>query len=175
MFLVVAILPVGGLVLDWTWRHSVELIGYTPPAYVKVVLDIARWCLGLFLMMMVLNVVYHFGCQIRRRYRFVTPGAIFCVLAWVGLGLGFRWYMDKVASPGYDKTYGAVGGVIILLFLMYLAAIILLVGAEINSETDYAVYPVRRGELDIRPAEKAIALKRGEARRTRKAVEERGE
>ena len=165
MFLVVAILPVGGLVLNWGWDHSVELLGYTPPVYVRVVLDVARWIMGLLLMMMVLNVVYHFGSQIRRRYRFLTPGAVFCVLLWVLMGLGFRWYVDTIASAGYNKTYGAVGGVVILLFLLYIAAVILLVGAELNSETDYTVYPVRRGERDFRPAERTIIRQEREANR----------
>lgn len=170
MLLVVAILPVGGLALRWLWYHSVQLLGYQMPDYVVVLVDVVRWTLGLFLLMIVMNVVYHFGSRIRRCYRFITPGAVFCILMWVALGLGFRWYVDTIAQAGYDKTYGAVGGVIILLFLMYLAAFILLLGAELNSEIDYAVYPVRRGELDFRPAEKAYQANR-RAKRTREEPE----
>jgi uncharacterized BrkB/YihY/UPF0761 family membrane protein len=59
-------------------------------------------------------------------------------------------YVDKFAIGGYNRTYGAVGSVIILLFLFYLAAIVLLVGAEINSEIDYAIFTVPRGTKDFR-------------------------
>jgi membrane protein len=150
MLLVVVLLPVGGAVIEWLWKNSEWVLGWQLPTKWRVVLDISRWLVGLLLLMMVLNVVYHFGCQVKRRYRFLTPGAVFCVITWVALGLGFRLYVDKFAIGGYNRTYGAVGSVIILLFLFYLAAIVLLVGAEINSEIDYAVFTVPRGTRDFR-------------------------
>ncbi len=150
MTLVVVLLPVGGAVLQWLWYNSERVLGWQIPTRWWVLLDITRWALGLLLLMMVLNVVYHFGCQVKRRYRFLTPGAVFCVITWVALGLGFRLYIDKYAIGGYNRTYGTVGSVIILLFLFYLAAIVLLVGAEINSEIDYAIFTVPRGTKDFR-------------------------
>lgn len=150
MLLVVVLLPVGGALIQWLWTHSQQVLGWQLPTKWRVLLDISRWALGLFLLMIVLNVVYHFGCQVRRRYRFITPGAVFCVITWVALGLGFRLYIDQFAISGYNRTYGAVGSVIILLFLFYLAAIVLLVGAEINSEIDYAIFTVPRGTKDFR-------------------------
>ncbi len=168
MILVVALLPVGGLVLNWIWKNSQELIGYQLPASLRIVLDIARWSLALVLLMVVLNVVYHFGCSVKRRVRFLTPGAVFCILAWVGLGVGFRLYVDQIAIKGYNKTYGTLGGVVILLVLFYLAAIVLLVGAEINSEVDYTIYPAPRGTRDLREYEKARILEEKERNKTKK-------
>ncbi len=153
MLLVVILLPVGGIVLSWLWTNSQRLLGYQLPDSWKFLLDVCRWALGLFLLMGTLNIVYHFGCRVRRKYRFLTPGAVFCILAWVVMSLGFRYYVDHFA--GYNKTYGAVGGVVILMFLFYLSAIILLVGAEINSEVDYTAYSIPRGTRDFRPFEKA--------------------
>ena len=150
MLLVVALLPVGGIVLDWLWYNSQRLLGYQLPTYMRLIIDVARWGLGLFLISIVLNVVYHYGCQIKQKYRFITPGAVFCILSWVALGLGFRFYVDHIAMSGYSKTYGTVGGVVILLFLLYLAATILLVGAEINSVVDYEVQNIPRGTIDFR-------------------------
>jgi membrane protein len=66
----------------------------------------------------------------------LTPGAIFTVGVWILLGFTFRIYVDRFGK--YGQTYGAVGGVIILLFFFYLDALVLLVGAEINSEIDAA-------------------------------------
>lgn len=150
MLLVVILLPVGGAVIQWVWDHSVEVIGWQLPKALKVVLDVTRWTLGILLLTLVLNVVYHFGCQAKRKYRFLTPGAVFCVLTWVGMGLAFRFYIDQFAVQSYNKTYGAVGGVIILLFLFYLAAIVMLLGAEINADIDYAIFNVPRGTKDFR-------------------------
>lgn len=150
MLVVVVLLPVGGAVIEWVWNNSWSLLGWQLPRRLKIVLDITRWTLGLFLLTLVLNVVYHFGCQAKRKYRFLTPGAVFCVLTWVVLGLGFRYYIDHFAAGSYNRTYGAVGSVIILLFLFYMAAIVLLVGAEINSEIDYTIFTVPRGTKDFR-------------------------
>ena len=150
MLLVVVLLPIGGLVLSWLWYHSQDLLHYQLPTSLLIVLDISRWLLGLMLLTFVLNVVYHFGCRVKQTFRFITPGALFCIISWVLLGLGFRFYVDHIAAGGYNKTYGTVGGVVILMFLYYLAAIILLVGAEINSEIDYEVKHIPRGTMDFR-------------------------
>jgi membrane protein len=50
----------------------------------------------------------------------------------------------------FNETYGAVGGVVVLLMAFYLDALVLLVGAEINSEIDFAVLGVPRGSRDFR-------------------------
>jgi membrane protein len=165
MLLAIAILPVGGLVLEWLWNHSQDLLGYQLPFKLKLALDITRWVIGGFLLIMVVNVVYHYGSEVKKRYRFITPGAVFCVVSWVLLGFAFRFYIDHFAISGYNRTYGALGGVVVLLFLMYLAATLLLVGAEINAEVDYAVLQVPRGTKDFRPAEREVRQRERERKR----------
>lgn len=64
------------------------------------------------------------------RWRWVTPGSAFCGLCWVLLTLGFGLYVEKVGS--YDATYGSLSAVIVLLTWMWLAAYVLLFGAELN-------------------------------------------
>jgi membrane protein len=171
MLLAIAILPVAGVALQWAYDHAdsaQKWLGFQIPLRVKVLLDIARWVIGGFLLMMVVNVVYHFGCEVKKRYRFVTPGAVFSVVSWVLLGFAFRFYIDHFAIGGYNKTYGALGGVVVLLFLMYLAATLLLVGAEINAEVDYAVLQVPRGTKDLRPAERELRQRERERKRQRR-------
>lgn len=158
MILVVVLLPIGGLVLNWLWQNSEKIIGRQLPGGLKLALDVARWALALFLLMSVLNIIYHFGCRVRRRFRFITPGAVFCILTWIALGLAFRFYVDRIAMKGYNKTYGTIGGMVVLLVLFYLAAIVLLLGAEINSEVDYTVHKAPRGTRDFRQLERALLV-----------------
>lgn len=165
MLLVVVLLPVGSIVLTWMWSvYEKQLGSHLPPwmLTLRLAIDVARWVLALFLLAIVLNVVYHFGCQVKKRFRFVTPGAVFCIVTWIAMALGFKYYIDVFAIGGYNKTYGAIGGVVILLFLFYLAAIILLVGAEINSEIDYVILGTPRGSKDFRPAEQALKARKRE-------------
>jgi len=102
-----------------------------------VLWQVARYGLALLLIFWVVALIYHFGPNVRQRFRILTPGAVFTVAMWVILGAAFRVYVDRWGK--YGETYGAVGGVIILLFLFYMDALILLVGAEINSEVDCAL------------------------------------
>ncbi|MBU3021360.1 YihY/virulence factor BrkB family protein [Aestuariibacter sp. A3R04] len=65
------------------------------------------------------------------RWRWVTPGSAFATILWVGASYGFSLYLTEFAS--YNKTYGSVGGIIILLLWLYLSAYIILIGAELNA------------------------------------------
>jgi len=67
---------------------------------------------------------------------------------WIGLAIGFRVYVQKFGK--FNETYGTVGGVVILLMAFYFDALVLLLGAEINSEIDFAVLGVPRGSRDFR-------------------------
>lgn len=161
IIVMIAVLPIGGVVLTWLWNNSQRLLGYQIPHGWLITLDIARWTLGVLLLIIIVNVVYHFGTRVRRHYHVLTPGAVFCILSWIAMGLAFREYIDRFAIQGYNKTYGAVGGVVILMFLFYLAGSILLLGAEINSAIDHAVLGVPRGTRDLRPYERRQAVAQG--------------
>lgn len=65
------------------------------------------------------------------QWRWVTPGSMFATLLWIAASYGFSFYLSEFAS--YNKTYGSVGGIIVLLMWLYLSAYIILIGAEVNS------------------------------------------
>jgi membrane protein len=96
--------------------------------------QIARYGLSLLLLFWVVALMYHFGPNVKQRFRVITPGSLFTVGVWILLAGVFRFYVDRFGKFG--QTYGAVGGVIILLFFFYMDALVLLIGAEINSEID---------------------------------------
>ena len=69
------------------------------------------------------------------KWTWITPGSLFTAIAWVLLTLGFGFYVTNVGS--YDKTYGSMGAVVVLLTWMYLSSYVLLLGAELNSELEH--------------------------------------
>jgi membrane protein len=146
LLLVVAfLLPIGSLLKTWAIH-----IGYaTSLSLPMLAFDVARWSLSLLFMMMVLSIIYYKGPAIRHRFRWLSPGAVFSVLVWVILAIAFRSYVEKMGDKGYQKTYGAVAGVAILLLFFYIDALVLLIGAEINSEIDFEILQVRRGSNDF--------------------------
>lgn len=64
-------------------------------------------------------------------WRWVLPGVVLFVPGWIAATVGFSFYVANFGS--YGDTYGALGGVIILLVWFYLTALILLVGGEFNA------------------------------------------
>ncbi len=138
------ILPIGTIILAWVKAHGSKYIS-GPLLWVW---DLARYPVALILMLSVVNIIYQWGPSIRQRFNFVTPGAIFCIVVWIGLAIGFRVYVQKFGK--FNETYGTVGGVVILLMAFYFDALVLLLGAEINSEIDFAVLGVPRGSRDFR-------------------------
>lgn len=123
----------------WSWQN--------------IIFDLGRWSASLLLMLMILMVIYYKGPAVRQHFSPITPGAAFVVVVWVVLGLLFRLYVDRIGAKGYGKTYGTVGGVAILLLFFYIDALVLLIGAEVNSEIDFEVLRVRRGTRDFRRPE----------------------
>jgi len=101
--------------------------------------QVFRYGLGALFLFWVVALVYHFGPNVKQKFRLLSPGSVFTVGAWAFLGATFRFYVDSFSHGSYSKTYGAVGGVIILLFFFYLDALVLLIGAEINAEVDCAI------------------------------------
>jgi membrane protein len=145
---VVVLLPVGTFVRTWLINHKLATesgIGWV------VLFDIVRWLLALVFMVLALTLIYHFGPSVKHHFNWLTPGAAFCLVVWVVLGLTFKAYVEKFGK--YDQTYGTVGGVAVLLLFFYVDALVLLLGAEINSEIDFEVLKVKRGTRDFRPAE----------------------
>jgi len=132
LMVVIVLLPVATSVRNWIAGNPEYFFQIGPG--LLALFDSVRYLLAILFMFGALSITYHFAPNIRQTYHFITPGALFVVIVWLLLGWGFRWYVDNIAN--YNATYGTVGGVIILLFLFYLDSLVLLVGAEINSEID---------------------------------------
>ncbi|OLN23680.1 ribonuclease [Domibacillus antri] len=75
--------------------------------------------------------LYYLAPNLKVKYVTVLPGAIFASLGWIIVSLGFSFYVNNFGN--YSATYGSIGGVIVLMIWLYLSAIIILVGGEINA------------------------------------------
>jgi membrane protein len=91
---------------------------------------------ALFLLMLVVLLVYRFAPNRDRPVRFVMPGTILAVIAWALASVGFSFYLANFAN--YGVIYGSLGTAIALLVYLYLSAVALLLGEEVNA----AIYHV---------------------------------
>ena len=102
----------------------------------QVVWNIVRWPIIIVLMMMATAVLYYFAPDVEQDWKWLTPGSVFAIVAIIATSLGFSYYVNNFGS--YNKTYGSIGAVIVLLTWMYLNGFFFLVGGEINSEIEHA-------------------------------------
>jgi membrane protein len=76
--------------------------------------------------------IYFFLPNVRQEKRHVLAGAILATMLWIVVTLAFRFYVQSFGN--YNKTYGTIGGVIVLLTWMYLSMLVILIGGELNAE-----------------------------------------
>jgi membrane protein len=96
------------------------------------VLGYAPIPIGFALLVTIAALSYYFLPNVRQSKRQVLVGAVFTTVAWVAVTLGLRFYVANFAN--YNATYGAIGGVIVLLTWMYFSMLVFLIGGEINAE-----------------------------------------
>ena len=112
---------------------AVQLLALGPAT--KWLLLLAQWPLLIVLVMLGLAVLYRFGPdRDKPQWRWVSPGAVAATLLWIVASVGFTVYVANFNS--YDKTYGSLGGVVILLTWLYLSALMVLLGAVINAQSE---------------------------------------
>lgn len=87
------------------------------------------------LMMLVWALLYYFLPDVEQRFRFITPGSILGVIIWLVASLGFSWYVGNLAN--YEASYGALGGVIVLLLWMWISSQVILLGALVNAVLEH--------------------------------------
>jgi membrane protein len=100
---------------------------------------LVRWPAMLAVILLALSVLYRFGPSGGRRWRVLSPGILFAAVAWIAGSAGLSLYLSKFAD--YNATYGSLGAAIGLMMWMWLTTIVILVGAELDSEIDKMLEP----------------------------------
>jgi len=99
------------------------------------VLGLVRWPILAGIVLLALAVVYRYApCRAQPRWLWISWGAVAATVLWIAGSIGFTIYVSQVGS--YDKTYGSLGAIIILLLWFYLTAYVVLAGAELNAQIE---------------------------------------
>jgi membrane protein len=105
------------------------------PVALRWTAGILRWVLLAALLIAALAVLYRFAPdRDEPRWTWVSWGSGIATALWILASIGFSIYANSFGN--YNKTYGALAGVIILMFWLFLTAVIVLVGAELNTEME---------------------------------------
>ncbi len=122
---------------------AVGLVAVAPAVLDQVVgdgplrwgLEAARWIGLLLAMALALGVLYKLAPdRDAPKLRWVSTGSVVATALWLVASLGFSLYVDNFGS--YNKTYGALAGVVVLLLWLWLTMYVVLLGAEINAEAE---------------------------------------
>lgn len=93
--------------------------------------NLARWPVLVVLMMIVAALVYEVVPNVKQPFRLITAGSVVAVVLWLVASVGLSFYVSRFAD--YNATYGSLGGVVVLLFYLYISSAVLLLGAEVNA------------------------------------------
>lgn len=135
---------------------------------VRFLLQAVRWILLVGLVAVALAVLYRLAPnRDAPKIKWVSVGAMIATLMWVAASVGFSIYVANFSN--YAKTYGTLAGIVVLLFWLWLTSYAVLLGAEINAESEQqTIVDTTRGEprpLGKRDAVKADSVPDAEASR----------
>ncbi|RPE78158.1 MULTISPECIES: YihY/virulence factor BrkB family protein [unclassified Frondihabitans] len=128
---------------------------------------IVKWPLLAVIVVVVVAVLYYFAPNVKQpKFRWMSMGAFLAIFIWALASVGFAFYVANFSS--YNKTYGALGGVIVFLLWLWITNIALLLGAEFDAEVERG----RELQAGIK-AEEEIQLPPRDTRQIEKMEEKR--
>lgn len=101
----------------------------------ELLIGLVRWVALIVLTVLGLAVLYRYApSRNPAQWRWLTPGAVLATLMWLCASAGFAAYVKHFGS--YHETFGTLAGVIILLMWLWISAFLILIGAELNAESE---------------------------------------
>lgn len=127
--LVFALLVLGPQLSNWVGAAVDQ------PTAVSWVWWTAQWPVLVAALLVAFGGVYRFGPDLDRpRWKVVTAGTLTALAIWLAVSGGFAWYVSNFGS--YNKTWGSLSAVIVMLTWLWLSSLALLLGAEIDAEAE---------------------------------------
>lgn len=114
-----------------------NVINFFPlPQIVKTVAGVGSWVILLLIFSAYLSFCYRYGPDRKKaKWRWVSWGSSFAAISWALVSAGFSWYASEFGS--FNKTYGSMAAIVVLMMWLYISSFVILIGAEINSELEH--------------------------------------
>ena len=133
MILMMVIVALGLVLTGPIVKAVAEPIGLSSTA--TTIWDIAKWPVLAAIFITMISLLYYASPNVKLRgFRWVTPGSVFALVAWVIASAAFAFYVANFGS--YNKTYGALGGLIVLLMWFWITNLAILFGHQLNAERE---------------------------------------
>jgi membrane protein len=90
----------------------------------------ARWVVIVFLFFASISYIYRHAPAVHKKWKLINPGSILATFLMILCCVGFSWWVNQFSN--YNKVYGSIGTVLILLLLIFINSLALLIGFELN-------------------------------------------
>lgn len=117
----------GGIAINYLKSH----ISYEMSWFWTFIIKAFRWSILFAIYFFTVSLLYKFGPSVAKKWKLFSPGATLATLLAILTFSGFVYYIDNFNT--YNKLYGSIGTVIVIMIWMYLNSLILLIGFELNA------------------------------------------
>ena len=149
--LLLAVMALGVVLTGPIVSDVAEPIGVSDTAV--SIWNYAKWLLIAVLFVLMIGLIYYASPNVRQRgFKWISPGAVVALVVWLLASAGFGIYVSQFGS--YNKVYGSLAGVVIILIWMWLTNLAILFGHELNAERERDV----QLEEGVPDAEREIQL-----------------
>ncbi|MHC5541619.1 YihY/virulence factor BrkB family protein, partial [Singulisphaera rosea] len=128
MTVVQAAILVGSLLAIVAWPQILRWMGLR--AHEAAIATAVQGLVVFLMLLLSFALTFYFGPDAEQRWEWITPGSIAGALIFLAVTYGFRAYVQNFAN--YNKTYGSLGGVMVLLFWFWITSLIVLTSGQIN-------------------------------------------
>ena len=126
---------------------------------VSSLIRVLRWPLLLTIVVLGLTVLYRYGPSLKDpQWTWLFPGNVIAAIGWFAASALFSWYIANFGT--YDATYGSLGAAMGMMMWMWISAIVVLLGAELNAEIERETKrdPPARKRLETFPVARSFSL-----------------
>ncbi|MEM6262664.1 MAG: YihY/virulence factor BrkB family protein [Bacteroidota bacterium] len=158
LFLVLAglfIAAISVLVIGEYMVHFLESSGWISQGFDLFLLKGFNYVISLVLMIFSISAIYHFGPSSQKRWKFFTPGSFVASILTMLTIIGFSFFFSNFSD--FNKLYGSLAAIILLMLWFYYISIVLLLGFELNAAIDIAAHQQKK---ELQPANDPNNLER---------------
>jgi len=135
--LVAIVIMIAGQGLIGFLRHHLASESYV---WILLIL-LSRWIIVIIIFFTTISLLYRYGPAHKLKWKFFNPGSILATGLAILTSLGFTYYINHFSS--YNKLYGSIGTLIVVMIWLYLNSLILLIGFELNASIDLSKRSVK--------------------------------
>ena len=121
-----------------TLRNAIDIIN---PGIWIFLINVARWLILTGLYLVTISIIYRYGPATKKKWHFFSPGSWLATILAILTFWGFAYYINNFGT--YNKLYGSIGTLIVMMIWMYINSLIILIGFELNASIELSKRSIR--------------------------------